>query len=150
MKKEEALAGGHVMNVTRRNSKQGPEFVNANDIIARPLHVLIAKKSLPKKSCTSEKVKTLKRKHVSPFLYYSHKSSEMTAEETPKIKGELVVAADIFGMELDMSKVLVPNEHCCGTREALWTLRLEKELVNDVLNVVAGMLTDQRPDHRRW
>ncbi|QHO24277.1 uncharacterized protein DS421_12g370800 [Arachis hypogaea] len=116
MKKEEALAGGHVMNVTRRNSKQGPEFVNANDIIARPLKL----------------------------------DFKENAEADLDILGELVVAADIFGMELDMSKVLVPNEHCCGTREALWTLRLEKELVNDVLNVVAGMLTDQRPDHRRW
>ncbi|XLR28119.1 hypothetical protein S83_056019 [Arachis hypogaea] len=63
---------------------------------------------------------------------------------------ELAIAAYVFGRKLSMKEVLIPNEHCQGDRQALWTLRSGEEVVDDVLTLLATMLTDERADRRIW
>ncbi|XLS66023.1 hypothetical protein HN51_025997 [Arachis hypogaea] len=63
---------------------------------------------------------------------------------------ELVVVAYVFAPDLDKKEILVPNDHCLGDRKAFWTLRPGKEVVDDVLNLVATMLTDQRTENTWW
>ncbi|RYQ92976.1 hypothetical protein Ahy_B09g099222 [Arachis hypogaea] len=50
---------------------------------------------------------------------------------------------NMYGDEMPM--ILVPNEHCCGIREALMTLcpkdRVGDNVMKEVLNLVASMLT---------
>ncbi|MED6220183.1 hypothetical protein PIB30_042411 [Stylosanthes scabra] len=44
---------------------------------------------------------------------------------------------------------LVPNDHCSGTREALMTIKPGRPIVDDVLILVATMLT-HNDDGRKW
>ncbi|XLU30214.1 hypothetical protein S245_066280, partial [Arachis hypogaea] len=48
------------------------------------------------------------------------------------------------------SEILVDNDHCSGSREVLWTLRPGLELVDDVLNLVVGMVSFSRNDSMWW
>ncbi|XLT68206.1 hypothetical protein HN873_024645, partial [Arachis hypogaea] len=48
------------------------------------------------------------------------------------------------------NEILVDNDHCSGSREALWTLHLGLELVDDVLNLVVGMVSFSRNDSMWW
>ncbi|KAL4287000.1 hypothetical protein AHAS_Ahas19G0142400 [Arachis hypogaea] len=63
---------------------------------------------------------------------------------------ELAVACYIFGNDLDMSEILVDNDHCSRSSEVLWTLRPGLELVDDVLNLVVGMVSFGRNDSMWW
>ncbi|XLT55291.1 hypothetical protein HN873_047895, partial [Arachis hypogaea] len=47
-------------------------------------------------------------------------------------------------------EILVPNNHCIGDRKAFWTLRPGKEVVDNLLNLVATMLTDDRTENTWW
>ncbi|RYR26212.1 hypothetical protein Ahy_B02g060403 [Arachis hypogaea] len=62
----------------------------------------------------------------------------------------MVVAGYIFARGLDLKKILIPNDHCQGDREALWTLHPSEEVVDDVLNLLVSMLTYERGDKRIW
>ncbi|XLT76120.1 hypothetical protein HN873_032394, partial [Arachis hypogaea] len=47
-------------------------------------------------------------------------------------------------------EILVPIDHCVGDKKAFWTLRPGKEVIDDVLNLVATMLTDERTENTWW
>ncbi|XLT10456.1 hypothetical protein HN51_056249 [Arachis hypogaea] len=57
------------------------------------------------------------------------------------MESELAIVAYIFGTDYDPKEILVPNEHCCGIREALMTLCPKDRVGDNVLNLVASMLT---------
>ncbi|XLT69208.1 uncharacterized protein [Arachis hypogaea] len=63
---------------------------------------------------------------------------------------EMAVAAYIFAVDLDQREILFPDEHCQGDRCALWTLRPQHELVDDILNLLVKMLTVERGDESAW
>ncbi|MED6145965.1 hypothetical protein PIB30_030049 [Stylosanthes scabra] len=88
-----------------------------------------------------------------PWLYHSHISPFMDGEEMPQcldlsfrpckgmkfIGDELVVVAYIFGKHLDPNEILVPDDYCRGNRKVLLTLVPGRQLVGDVLTLVASM-----------
>ncbi|XLS66018.1 hypothetical protein HN51_025992 [Arachis hypogaea] len=63
---------------------------------------------------------------------------------------EMVVTGHIFARDLYLKEIFIPNDHCQGDREALWTLRPGEEVVDDVLNLLVSMLTSERGDKRIW
>ncbi|QHN79065.1 uncharacterized protein DS421_19g666880 [Arachis hypogaea] len=93
------------------------------------------------------------------WLYESHDLVNMYGDEMPMclevafqptseivfMESELAIVAYIFGTDYDPKEILVPNEHCCGIREALMTLcpkdRVGDNVMKEVLNLVASMLT---------
>ncbi|MED6195615.1 hypothetical protein PIB30_039587 [Stylosanthes scabra] len=98
----------------------------------------------------------------SPMAYHLH-TSVYNATEIPRclalvfrpLEGmllvgiELVVASYIFGRGLNKGEILVEDEHADGSRGAWWSLRPGRELFDDVINMVATMLTHQS-DTLRW
>ncbi|QHN85167.1 Ulp1 protease family, carboxy-terminal domain protein [Arachis hypogaea] len=100
----------------------------------------------------------------SPFTFYTHTGWQMTSQDMPTCMNicfwpppgmqffchELAVAAYVFAQDLEQSELLVQNDHCVGNREALWTLRPGEEVVDDVINLVVGMLTAGKDRHRWW
>ncbi|XLU54102.1 hypothetical protein S245_048750, partial [Arachis hypogaea] len=62
---------------------------------------------------------------------------------------DLVLASYIFGFNYDSKEELVSNDHCSGTREALMTLKSGQPIVDDVLILVASMLT-HNDDCHKW
>ncbi|RYR24838.1 hypothetical protein Ahy_B02g058383 [Arachis hypogaea] len=87
----------------------------------------------------------------SPWTFYTHRSADIRSEETPKFVGhELAVAAYIFANGLQLSEILVENEHCTGNWEALWTLRPGEEVVDDVINLVVAMFSSNMAEKQRW
>ncbi|MED6216927.1 hypothetical protein PIB30_012656 [Stylosanthes scabra] len=63
---------------------------------------------------------------------------------------ELAVGSYIFDNVLEKSEMLVPNDHCNGTRRAMWSLRPRHELEDDVVNLVASKLTAEHQEKRIW
>ncbi|QHN81719.1 uncharacterized protein DS421_20g689380 [Arachis hypogaea] len=53
---------------------------------------------------------------------------------------ELAIVVYIFGADYDPKEILVPNEYCCGSREALMTLYPKNQVGDNILNLVASML----------
>ncbi|XP_072070621.1 uncharacterized protein [Arachis hypogaea] len=53
---------------------------------------------------------------------------------------ELAIFFYIFGTDYDPKEILVPNEHCCGSQEALMTLCSKNWVGDNILNLVASML----------
>ncbi|XLU44808.1 hypothetical protein S245_039622, partial [Arachis hypogaea] len=104
----------------------------------------------------------------SPWTFYTHRSADIRSEETPKVHEtlhgnpgsplfwmqfvghELAVAAYIFANGLQLSEILVENEHCTGNWEALWTLRPGEEVVDDVINLVVAMFSSNMAEKQRW
>ncbi|KAL4396424.1 hypothetical protein AHAS_Ahas01G0090500 [Arachis hypogaea] len=62
---------------------------------------------------------------------------------------DLAAAAYIFNNVLDQDELLVPNPHCAVTRGALRTLEPGKPIVDDVLILLASMLT-QNSSRVQW
>ncbi|XP_020961490.1 uncharacterized protein LOC110264149 [Arachis ipaensis] len=62
---------------------------------------------------------------------------------------DLAAAAYIFNNVLDQDELLVPNPHCAVTRGALRTLEPGKLIVDDVLILLASMLT-QSSSRVQW
>ncbi|QHO27781.1 Ulp1 protease family, carboxy-terminal domain protein [Arachis hypogaea] len=100
----------------------------------------------------------------SPFMFYTYTGWQMTSEDMPKCMDicfwpppgmqffghEFAVAAYVFAEDLEQSELLVQNDHYVGNREALWTLRPEKEVEDDIINLVVAMLTAGKNQHRWW
>ncbi|XP_072059486.1 uncharacterized protein [Arachis hypogaea] len=90
-----------------------------------------------------------------PWLYHSHISPYMDGEEMPLcldlnfrpakgmmfIGAELAMVAYIFGSGLDPNEILVPNDHCEGTRKIFLTLVPGSKVIGDVLTLVASMMS---------
>ncbi|XLU41674.1 hypothetical protein S245_036488, partial [Arachis hypogaea] len=90
-----------------------------------------------------------------PWLYYNNYNPNMDGDDMPRcldllfrptkemkfFDKELVIAAYIFENNLDPEEVLVPNDHCSGTRKTLLTIMPSKLIICDVLTLVCSMLT---------
>ncbi|MED6164839.1 hypothetical protein PIB30_093944 [Stylosanthes scabra] len=62
---------------------------------------------------------------------------------------ELMVATYIFGQDFENSDILVDSPHCNGSREAFKTLVPGSGIIDDVLILVAEMMTN-RQDNHKW
>ncbi|MED6121956.1 hypothetical protein PIB30_035096 [Stylosanthes scabra] len=90
-----------------------------------------------------------------PFTFNTHDGPFMIGADMPYcfnlvcqppdgiqfIGRELAVAAFIFADVLPKKEILVPDDHCIGSRENLQTLSPGRMLVDDVLNLVVSMCT---------
>ncbi|XLT26100.1 hypothetical protein HN873_057392 [Arachis hypogaea] len=97
-----------------------------------------------------------------PFTYRTHGHNHV-AEEMPVclslhfrplagmnfLGAELAVAAYIFSRSLDISEVLVENEHSRGDRDTMLTLRPGQQLMEDVINLTCSKLTHDA-DLPKW
>ncbi|XLU35284.1 hypothetical protein S245_071350, partial [Arachis hypogaea] len=63
---------------------------------------------------------------------------------------ELAVVAYVFDAGLDKREVLFPSEHTQGDRHAFCTLCPGEELIDDVINLLATVLTDERSEPSWW
>ncbi|QHN84324.1 Ulp1 protease family, carboxy-terminal domain protein [Arachis hypogaea] len=91
----------------------------------------------------------------SPWLYYNNYDPNMDGDDMPRcldlvfrptkemkfFNKELAIAAYIFGKNMDPEEVLVPNDHCSGTRKTLLTIMPGNPIIGDVLTLVCSMLT---------
>ncbi|RYR37805.1 hypothetical protein Ahy_A09g042697 isoform A [Arachis hypogaea] len=68
------------------------------------------------------------------FTFYPQKEMRLAGTD-------LAVAAYIFGMEKDKREILVSDLHCYGDREAFQTLVPGRRVVDDIIILVATMLT---------
>ncbi|QHO37263.1 uncharacterized protein [Arachis hypogaea] len=68
------------------------------------------------------------------FTFYPRKEMRLAGTD-------LTVAAYIFGMGKDKRKILVSDLHCFGDREAFQTLVPGRRIVDDIIILVATMLT---------
>ncbi|XLR38486.1 hypothetical protein S83_023146, partial [Arachis hypogaea] len=101
---------------------------------------------------------------VTPLLFEIKKDGLLSSDDMPKfldvdfrppkgmkfIATELAVAAYIFARDLEQGEILYSGEHCHGPRHAFWSLRPRQEVVDDVINLVATMLNDERHDSVWW
>ncbi|XLS98835.1 hypothetical protein HN51_041570 [Arachis hypogaea] len=101
---------------------------------------------------------------VTPLLFEIKKDGLLSSEDMPKfldvdfrppkgikfIATELAVAAYIFARDLEQGEILYSGEHCHGARHAFWSLRPRQEVVDDVINLVATILNDERHDSVWW
>ncbi|XP_020969465.1 uncharacterized protein LOC110267941 [Arachis ipaensis] len=108
-------------------------------------------KHIKRKLFISEDTK-LDRSHH--WLYHSHISPYMDGEEMQLCLGlnfrpakgimfigaKLAMVAYIFGNGLDPNEILVPNDHCEGTRKVFLTLVPGSKVIGDVLTFVASMM----------
>ncbi|MED6107194.1 hypothetical protein PIB30_011764 [Stylosanthes scabra] len=99
-----------------------------------------------------------------PFAFWSHNRTEMTAEETPLcldlafrppagmrfVGMELAVAAYIFTNAGESTERLYQDTHCDSTQLRFCSLLPGCELYDDVLNIVVGMCTGGKADKRKW
>ncbi|XLR68822.1 hypothetical protein S83_019494, partial [Arachis hypogaea] len=112
---------------------------------------------LPEIVKTVRKNCNLRKKHPpgSPWIYYDNHDPNMDGDDMPRcldllfrptkemkfFNKELTIAAYIFGNNMDPKEVLVPNDHCSGTRKTLLTIIPGKPIIGDVLTLVCSMLT---------
>ncbi|QHO25027.1 Ulp1 protease family, carboxy-terminal domain protein [Arachis hypogaea] len=89
------------------------------------------------------------------WLYYNNYNPNMDGDDMPHcldllfrptkemkfFEYELAIAAYIFGNNLDPKEVLIPDDHCMGTRETLLTIMPGKAIIGDVLTLVCSMMT---------
>ncbi|XP_072084925.1 uncharacterized protein [Arachis hypogaea] len=101
------------------------------------------------------KINIIQQGHGTPFTYRTNMAMYMESVDMPScldllfrpplgmefVGSELAVAAYIFGNGLSKKEILVPNEHCCGSRGVLHSLLPSEEVVDDVLNLVASRMT---------
>ncbi|MED6188898.1 hypothetical protein PIB30_090411 [Stylosanthes scabra] len=66
------------------------------------------------------------------------------------LETEFAVAVYIFAKKGDRNEVLYPSEHVIANREAFWSLAPKVELWDDIISVVATMLTDDRREPTWW
>ncbi|KAL4370440.1 hypothetical protein AHAS_Ahas06G0066000 [Arachis hypogaea] len=99
-------------------------------------------------------------RNVTPLLFEIKKNGLLSSDDMPKfldvdfrppkgmkcIATELAVAAYIFARDLEQGEILYSGEHCHGPRHVFWLLRPRQEVVDDVINLVATMLNDERHD----
>ncbi|XLU25420.1 hypothetical protein S245_061486, partial [Arachis hypogaea] len=93
--------------------------------------------------------------HGSPFTYHTHPAFHVASEMPQCLElafrppdgmhfqgSEFAVAAYIFSKNLDERyEILVADEHAQGDRRALWSLIPGQQVVDDVINMVASMLS---------
>ncbi|XP_020971202.1 ubiquitin-like-specific protease 1A [Arachis ipaensis] len=121
----------------------------ANIITFGPLGIL-----LRFYSCWARILRNL-RNFISAIPTPSWRSNAWTSHSGPPpgmqfVGHELAVAAYIFANGLQLSEILVENEHCTGNWEALWTLRPGEEVVDDVINLVVAMFSSNMAEKQRW
>ncbi|RYR20355.1 hypothetical protein Ahy_B03g065463 [Arachis hypogaea] len=111
------------------------------------------------------RIEIMQQGHGMPFTYGTNMAMYMESADMPLcldllfrpplgmefIGSELAVAAYIFGNGLSKKEILIPDEHCCGSRGVLHSLLPGEEVVDDVrlvvyvctlvLNLVASMMT---------
>ncbi|XLU54077.1 hypothetical protein S245_048725, partial [Arachis hypogaea] len=89
------------------------------------------------------------------WLYYNNYNPNMDGDDMPHcldflfrptkeikfFEYELAITAYIFGNNLDPKEVLIPDDHCMGTRETLLTVMPGKPIIGDVLTLVCSMMT---------
>ncbi|QHO01966.1 Ulp1 protease family, carboxy-terminal domain protein [Arachis hypogaea] len=80
------------------------------------------------------------------WLYYNNYNPNMDEDDMPHcldlsfrptkemkfFEYELAIAAYIFGNNLDPKEVLIPDDHCMGTRETLLTIMPGKPIIGDI------------------
>ncbi|QHO19411.1 Ulp1 protease family, carboxy-terminal domain protein [Arachis hypogaea] len=107
--------------------------------------------------CTME---IMQQDHGTPFTYGTNMAMYMESANMPLcldllfrppprmefVESELAVAAYIFGNGLSKEEILIPDEHCYRSRGALHSLLPGEEVVDNVLNLVASMMTASNLD----
>ncbi|XLR64810.1 hypothetical protein S83_015482 [Arachis hypogaea] len=63
---------------------------------------------------------------------------------------ELAVVSYVFDAHLDKREILFPSEHTQGDRAAFCTLCPGEKLIDDVINLLATVLTDERSEPSWW
>ncbi|QHO16002.1 hypothetical protein HN51_031378 [Arachis hypogaea] len=115
------------------------------------------KRGLPVNAVKKELQFAKKYPPGSPWIYYDNHDPNMDGDDMPRcldllfrptkemkfFNKELAIAAYIFGNNMDPEKVLVPNDHCSGTRKTLLTIMPGKPIIGDVLTLVCSMLTKE-------
>ncbi|KAL4276634.1 hypothetical protein AHAS_Ahas20G0226800 [Arachis hypogaea] len=105
-------------------------------------------------SASTEGSDVRQTEHESPFAYHTHPAFHVAFEMPQCLKlafrppegmhfqgSEFTMAAYIFSKNLDEREILVADEHAQGVRRTLWSLRPEHQVVDDVINMVASMLS---------
>ncbi|XLR59238.1 hypothetical protein HN51_013596 [Arachis hypogaea] len=105
-------------------------------------------------SASTEGSDVCQTEHGSLFTYHTHLAFHVASDMPQCLElafrppdgmhfqgSEFVMAAYIFSKNMDEREILVADEHAQGDRRTLWSLRPGQQVVDDVINMVASMLS---------
>ncbi|QHO56785.1 uncharacterized protein DS421_3g76710 [Arachis hypogaea] len=147
--KKKDTKGEDTLSTKAKGKKHGAAAVNGNKSNIPPLKI-----DFDDDKDDDCRIEIMQQGHGTPFTYGTNMVMYMESADMPSCLDLLFrppLGMEFVGSELAVAAYIF-DEHCCGSRGVLHSLLPGEEVVDDVLNLVASMMTSSYLNEigKRW